>query len=432
MKKLFAIAFLVLVSVGSAFAQPDIQLKGLRKLPKGITVAKLKTHVIKPEHTRNIEIEEVNPSRQVRYKFPKLNLKFKTKPKLNVNKFGDTIHAVLKDNVTGYIMQVRQDGNLIYNLVWKRAQTTPNANIPWNEDTKMHVASVSKFLTAVGLVKLLDEKGISYDAKIVNYLPNYWSKGSNVNQITFRHLLTHKSGFKVEITPTDQCGCATDYLTMKNKVAEGVSNVGSGSGYENANFGLMRILIPIINGDIDKNTNFPPDITFNNILWDGATIAFYEEYMQDKVFTPAGVGNVGFAPNIFVDALAYPFPQANQPGWNSGNLSTVAGGAGWRLSSKQLLNVMNHVRRKNTIIPAPKAQFMLDNNFGIDEIADTPAGKFYNKNGAWGGNGKTEQCVAYFMPNGMEVVIFVNSPVGMQDYFLRGLVNDAFLNSLAD
>ncbi len=424
MKKLFAIAFLVLVSVGSAFAQPDIQLKGLRKLPKGITVAKLKTHVIKPEHTRNIEIEEVNPARQVRYKFPKLNLKFKTKPKLNVNKFGDTIHAVLKDNVTGYIMQARQDGNLIYNLVWKRAQTTPNANIPWNEDTKMHVASVSKFLTAVGLVKLLDEKGISYDAKIIDYLPNYWSKGNNIDQITFRHLLTHKSGF-------GGTSSASDYLFMQVKVSIGVSGVGD-YNYQNMNFGLMRILIPIINGDINKNFKLSPNIALNNPFWDGVTIGFYKEYMQDKVFTPAGVGGAGFAPNVLIGALAYPFPQVKLPGWNSGDLATMAGGAGWRLSSKQMLDVMNHVRRKNTIIPAPKAQYMLDYNFGIDEIVDTPAGKFYNKNGAWGGNGKTEQCVAYFMPNGMEVVIFVNSPVGMQDYFLRGLVNDAFLNSLAD
>ena len=424
MKKLLSVAFLIIISVGSGLAQPDIQIKDLRKLPKELTVAKLKSHVINPENIQNIEIEEVNASRQVMYKFPKFNLKFKAKPKLNVNRFCDTVHTALKDNVTGYILQVRQDGNLICNLIWKRAQTTPNANIPWNEDTKMHVASVSKFLTAVGLVKLLDEKGISYDAKIIDYLPDYWSKGNKIDQITFRHLLTHTSGF------TGQSS-ASDYVFMQTKVAQGVSGVG-GYDYENMNFGLMRILMSIINGDINKNFKFTNDVNFNNIFWDGVTIGYYKEYMQDKVFAPAGVGGVGFAPNIFIGALAYPFPQANLPGWNSGDLSTVAGGAGWRLSSKQMLDVMNHVRRKNTIISTSKAQYMLDNNFGIDQIADTPAGKFYNKNGAWGGNGKTEQSVAYFMPNGMEVVVFVNSPVGVQNYFLRGLVNDAFLNSLTD
>ena len=246
------------LSVGRASTQSDIQMKGLRKLPEGLTVAQLKTHVINPEHTRNIEIEEVNPSRQVRFEIPKANLKFKTIPKLNVNEFGDTIHAALKDNVVGYILQVRQNGNLIYNLIWKRAQTAPNANITWSEDTKMHVASVSKFLTAVGLVKLLDEKGISYDAKIIDYLPDYWTKGNKINQITFRHLLTHQSGFSGQSSHSD-------YFYMQIKVAQGVTGVGS-YDYENMNYGLMRILISIINGDIKKNLNFSPDIALNNIL----------------------------------------------------------------------------------------------------------------------------------------------------------------------
>jgi hypothetical protein len=156
--------------------------------------------------------------------------------------------------------------------------------------------------------------------------------------------------------------------------------------------------------------------------------------MQANVFNPAGVANVQFAPILGgQNALAYRFPHANVPGWNSGNLAAVAGGAGWRLSTKELLNVMNHMRRKNTIIPAAKAQLLLDSRFGIDQVIDTPAGKLYNKNGAWGtGDKKTEQCVAYFFPHGMEVVVFVNSPISAQDppFSLRGLVKDAFINNL--
>ena len=84
------------------------------------------------------------------------------------------------------------------------------------------------------------------------------------------------------------------------------------------------------------------------------------------------------------DALAYMFPWQITSGWNSGNLNTVAGGAGWRLSMKELLSVMNHVRRKGEIVMATKAQYMLDHYFGIDMMTPTAAGKLYNKNGAWG------------------------------------------------
>src|SRR6266702_415792 len=106
--------------------------------------------------------------------------------------------------------------------------------------TRLHLASVSTFLTAVGLVKLLKSKGISYAAKIINYLPSYWSKGPTVDTVTFRHLLTHTSGFSTGSS-------ASDYAFMKGKVAAGVGSIG-GYDYENMNFGLCRILIPIING----------------------------------------------------------------------------------------------------------------------------------------------------------------------------------------
>ena len=131
-------------------------------------------------------------------------------------------------------------------------------------------------------------------------------------------------------------------------------------------------------------------------------------------------------------ALAYKFPHNNDEGWNSGNLASVAGGAGWRLSTEELLNVMNHVRRKNTIISAEKAQYMLDNYFGIDQAINTPAGKLYNKNGSWGNGTGTEQCVAYFLPQEMELVVFVNSPIGTNKFSLRGIVKDAFINCLSD
>ncbi|MDZ8055636.1 MAG: serine hydrolase domain-containing protein [Aulosira sp. ZfuVER01] len=391
-----------------------------------LTVDEIAAHVIEPEHLQNIEIEEVNESREERYNIHLLNRQFSNPSKLNVDTFGKAMHNSLKDSVTGYILQLRHKGNLIYNLIWNWAQTPADKGQGWTEDTRMHVASVSKFLTAVGLVKLLDDKQISYDTKIINYLPNYWGKGKNIDKITFRHLLTHTSGFNTGSS-------SSSYTFMKSKVADGVTQVGS-YDYENMNFGLCRILIPIINGNISKDANFPvPFPISQDQVWDVVTLSHYKNYMQANVFTPAGVSNVDFTPiSSTKNALAYLFPHNNNDGWNSGDLASVAGGAGWRLSTKELLNVMNHVRRRNTIIPAQKAQYMLDNYFGIDQALNTPAGKIYNKNGLWRSNGRTEQSVAYFLPNDMELVVFVNSPIGTNGFSLRGIVKDTFVNSLTE
>jgi CubicO group peptidase (beta-lactamase class C family) len=268
---------------------------------------------------------------------------------------------------------------------------------------------------------------MSYEAKIAGYLPAYWKKGPGIDKVTFRHLLTHKSGFSTG-------GSGSGYGLMKSKVAAGVSNIGM-YDYENMNFGLCRILIPIINGNVSKTATFGVPSGFGMLLdkaWDITTIKNYRNFMRGRVFSPAGVkNNPNFAPAPGPRALAYPVPPTNKDGWNSGDLATISGGAGWRLSANEVLNVMDHVRRRNTIMSKETAQYMLDSFFGIDQKTETAAGTIYNKNGFWRKNdGRMEQCVAYFFPNDMEAVVFVNSKIGAKDLSLRNLVRDAFKNSL--
>jgi hypothetical protein len=359
--------------------EPTTQQLKLQNLPAGLTEATVKAHVIAPAHVRDIQIEKVDPALEVIYKIQPVIKDFKPTltPKVDIGAFGTVVHTILKDSVTGYILQVRQNGNLVYNLIWNWAQTPADLGQGWTEDTRMHVASVSKFLTAVGLVKVLDSKNISYDAAIVDYLPTYWSKGNNISKITFRHLLTHTSGFATGSS-------ASDYVFMKSKVAGGVSNVGS-YDYENMNFGLCRILIPIINGNVSKGTQFFPIPAVNDQAWDAVTLYHYRNYMQTNVFTPAGVNNVGFEP-ILVVRMRWltSFHITTRKDGIRATLLLLRVVLGWRLSTKELLNVMNHARRKNTIISASKAQYMLDNSFGIDQRINTAAGRVYNKNGAWG------------------------------------------------
>lgn len=386
------------------------------------TPAQARAHVFAPAHVKKIQIEEVDPDREVSYRMPPRRKKARRGAGVDLGEMGLKLWTALKDHVVGYVLHVRQNGALVHVGVWNWAQTPSDAAKGWTEDTRMHLASVSKFLTAVGTVRLLGSKNLSYDTKIINYLPTHWSKGSNVDKITFRHLFTHTSGFVTG-------GSSTDYATMKSKVAAGVAGVGT-YDYENMNFGLCRLLIATVSGAVAKSASYTPAY-LNDAFWDLNTINAYRSYMQTKVFAPCGVANAGFEPLVYTpDALAYPFPYGTTSGWNSGDLKTVAGGAGWRLSIKELLDVMNHVRRKGTIVSATKAQYMLDNYFGIDMITNTAAGKLYNKNGSWTNNGKTEQCVAFFMPQGMELALFVNSPIGLSKLSLRNLVRDAYLNSL--
>lgn len=283
----------------------------------------------------------------------------------------------------------------------------------------MHIASVSKLITAIAMAKALDERKLSYDAKIVDYLPKYWKKGPNVESISFRHLLRHRSGFSTG-------GSGSDFALMKSKVAEGVTDIGKGD-YENMNFGLCRILIPfVLYGD------FLNTFSFSDEVWDYVTITAYTEFMQQRVFAPSGVTGATLVhpPN---GALAYAFP-ASGSGWNSGDLSTVSGGAGWHMSANELLRVLATFRHKGTILPKEQAQALFDAKLGLDQIHDTPAGPVYNKNGRWTSGSKTEQSVAFILPDGMELVVFVNSRIaggpGGEDQSLRNLVRETYLAHL--
>jgi CubicO group peptidase (beta-lactamase class C family) len=271
----------------------------------------------------------------------------------------------------------------------------------------MHVASLSKMITAVLMTKVLDDHKISYDTPISGYLPAYWKPlGRNVDTITFRELLTQKSGFVTHSTGS------SDFLFMKDKVLDGVDPAAIGTyKYENMNFGLCRILIAVIMGAIDRDTIFSES---NDAMWDFVTIFAYARYSAQYVFDPSGV-NDAILSHPADGVLGYDFPTDGH-GWNSGDLTSQAGGAGWHLTVNDMLNVMGTVRRAGTILSKDKAQDMLEARFGIDGVQTTPLGKTYCKDGFFANKFKTtvdqkaEQGFACYLPQDIELVVLANSP----------------------
>jgi CubicO group peptidase (beta-lactamase class C family) len=342
----------------------------------------------------------------------------------DVDGFGRELHAKLKDQVAGYVMQLRQHGNPIYTLQWNWAKRPWDSAEAWTPAVPMHVASCSKLVTAIAMTKLLNEHHVSYDTPIVGFLPNYWVKGWNIEKVTFRHLMTHTSGLGIK----DRSD--SDFEFMKTRVAAGAPGIGSFL-YQNMNFGLCRILISTLNGNVAPGANFfiPFIPNSNDVLWDAITIQAYAQYVQEHVFAPAGVPGptLDHQPN---DALAYSFP-VQAAGWNSGPLSSMSGGVGWHLSPEDLLKVIGTFRRKGTIMSPAQAQTMLDNGFGIDFATETPLGTLYNKGGLWGNpGGQIEQSLVYVLPRDMELVVFANSPVGSPAQSFPAIVTTAYADNV--
>ena len=349
---------------------------------------------------------------------------------LDILGFADDLHGALSSNVNGYAMRMRRDGDTVAVLQWNWSRDPGDAPaLPWNSSRRTHIASISKFMSAIGLVHLLDDKGIPTGTPIINWLPGYWNPGANVGWITFEDLMNHLSGFGTG-------GSSSNWSTMQSNVQGGVNagNVGSNFDYENMNFGLIRILIATIGGYIHPATNFGNEF-FNDILWDVITYSAYNDYMQKNVFNPSGA-----APTLTrnsLTALAYRF-NGTGPGWNTGDFSGSAGGVGWHINISEILNVVRALRN-GQIVGGIDALTILNQSWGLNSPPsgfETAAGRLYYKAGKWTDNinnpaaARTEQCFVMMMPDDTEVVVFVNSEIGAGGSSLTNIVLTTYVNNI--
>ena len=80
-------------------------------------------------------------------------------------------------------------------------------NLPVNDDTIFHWASITKTFTAIGIVQLRDRGLISLDDPIVKYVPelrkvsNPYAAQTRTDAITIRQLLSHSAGFRAGTFP---------------------------------------------------------------------------------------------------------------------------------------------------------------------------------------------------------------------------------------
>jgi Beta-lactamase len=371
---------------------------------------------------------------------------------LDVGAFQFALDNALKDVVAGYVAQLRKSGQILFTNAWQYAKRPPqDSGELWTPGVQMHVASVSKLMTAMAMTVLLRDHNISPDAQIINSLPDYWLKGPNIEYIVFRNLFNHTSGLSSTIDLVDFDG-------MKSAIAGGINLPVAGGmnvntlghyKYQNLNYGLCRILLAVINGNINKDLNWGTPILFgslslNDAIWDSATIAAYEAFLQAKVFQPSGVFGATLD-HPAACALAYRGPDDAEHGWDSGSLQYACGYAGWHLSVNQVLAVMGEFRRGGGILTQDEAQTMLDNGFGVDPLTgdsalpaalSTLAGNVYCKPGDLNNAKQDEQSLAYFLPEDMELVVLVNSTVdgqtGPPNNYFRQVVTQTYLDNLTD
>jgi uncharacterized protein (TIGR03437 family) len=177
--------------------------------------------------------------------------------------------------IPGAALAVAKDGKLIYARGYGLADTATKQ--PVEPDSLFRIGSVSKTLTVMGALKLVEEGKLHLDDKVFDILDEYREAAVDPRalKITIRHLMTHASGLALEedtLPPASELvamGIPLP-LTADMFIRQALSQpliFDPGTGY--AYLSLNAVLLSKI---VEKTVHTP-----------------YETYMRTRVLGPMGI-----------------------------------------------------------------------------------------------------------------------------------------------
>ena len=190
------------------------------------------------------------------------------------------------DRFIGSVL-ISQDDTIIYQKSFGYADV--ESQRPNTAQSIFSIASVTKTITGVAIMKLVDDGALTLDTPISTYFPRFIPKYSK--DITVRHLLNHSSGMQANIGRIDDEGnglvLGENEITMDELIElfqESQLKFEPGTGYEYNNFGytLLANIIEKVSGQS------------------------YADYLEQSIFIPAGMKNSSVDTFKILDEIAFP------------------------------------------------------------------------------------------------------------------------------
>ena len=280
---------------------------------------------------------------------------------------------------------------------------------------RFNPASVTKVITATGVLQLLDKHKYSIDTTIADFLPAGWMVHSSIRKISFRQLLAHKSGFNDGLVP------ASGYAGLKQYIQTGVDTTEIGKWrYSNSAFDLCRILIAYLDGYHDSPSSNIDTETFDRFV----------QYMQNNIYTPLGIQNVRYTPPLNFQTLFYVFPAGNTNGTDFRNHTANPGAAGVQLSIDELSIFLFNLVHSAKLLSETQKKLMLDEDLGWDNqqkwFTTTPSAVQVHSKGGYLPLDSTQglQLFMQYYENGLLVMVMYNGKES-----LGNAINTAYTNS---
>lgn len=221
---------------------------------------------------------------------------------------------------------VADSGQIIYKKSFGKADT--ENNIDNNDSTKFLIASISKPITAIIILRLVDKELIKLEDPLNTF---FKIENADIGKITIHQLLTHSSGINEFISKEKNF----DLISSLNKAK---LKFPSGSDFEYSNSAFV-LLIKIA----EKITGMK-----------------YEEIVKEEVFEPANMIHSGVARNNQTTIFAKGYKDTSQK-----TLTTLdypfenIDGAGSLYSTTEDLYKLNKALRTNNLLTEKTKSLML-------------------------------------------------------------------------
>src|SRR5213595_2850778 len=169
---------------------------------------------------------------------------------------------------SGVVLVAKGDA-VVYQKAFGLADRT--FNVPNSIDTKFHIASLSKPITAAAILLLSERGKLSLDDHVSKFVPDF----PNGDRITIEELVTHYSGLADASSLPDY---TTTWSRMPQTPASLVEHLaklpprsepGTRYSYSNSNYHLLALIIEKASG------------------------MSYGDFLAHNIFTPLGMSNTG-------------------------------------------------------------------------------------------------------------------------------------------
>lgn len=184
--------------------------------------------------------------------------------------------AMIKYHVPGVSIVAFQDGEIVWTKTYGKKDSKSNDAI--NENTKFQAASIGKPISAIGVLKLVEQYNLDLDADVNDYLKS-WKVGgefTKTKKVSIRQLLNHSAGVNVGgfhgYRKTKPIPSLLDIIEGKGNSpkVEITSIPGSAFSYSGGGYAILQLLVEDVSGQP------------------------FESFFQEQVFGPLKMNNSTF------------------------------------------------------------------------------------------------------------------------------------------